>query len=94
MAHFLYEFFHWLAPWQRPLCLSVAWLLTITLGLSLWQLAIDIWQRSQTMHRIPCHQCRFFTNDHRLKCPIHPLTANSEQAINCRDYAPPPLSSH
>lgn len=42
--------------------------------------------KAQQMHRIPCTQCRFFTNDHRLKCTIKPQIANTEEAIDCRDY--------
>ncbi|WP_235620712.1 hypothetical protein [Halothece sp. PCC 7418] len=45
-------------------------------------------QRGETMHKIPCTNCQFFTNDHRLKCTIQPLIANTEQAINCQDYTP------
>jgi RNA polymerase subunit RPABC4/transcription elongation factor Spt4 len=41
---------------------------------------------AKTMHQIPCARCRYFTNDHRLKCPVHPQIANTEGAINCRDY--------
>jgi hypothetical protein len=42
------------------------------------------------MHEIPCNGCQFFTNDYRLKCTVHPQIANSEAAINCRDYQPLP----
>ncbi|WP_348251226.1 hypothetical protein [Leptolyngbya subtilissima] len=38
------------------------------------------------MHKIPCAECRYFTNDHRLKCPIHPKIALSESAIDCPDF--------
>jgi hypothetical protein len=38
------------------------------------------------MHKIPCPNCQFFTNDHRLKCTIKPLIANTEDAISCQDY--------
>jgi len=87
MSHFLYYLLQALQPLQTPLCFGVAWLFLLYLGMTLWQFADDVWRRSQVMHKIPCHNCQFFTNDHRLKCPIHPLEANSETAINCRDYA-------
>ncbi len=41
---------------------------------------------AKQMHRIPCTKCCFFTNDYRLKCTIRPKIANTESAINCRDY--------
>ncbi|AFZ34466.1 hypothetical protein Sta7437_0881 [Stanieria cyanosphaera PCC 7437] len=38
------------------------------------------------LHQIPCSKCPFFTGDYRLKCTVHPITAMSEEAINCRDF--------
>jgi hypothetical protein len=39
------------------------------------------------MHQIPCAKCQFFTNDHRLKCTVNPIIANTERAICCSDYS-------
>ncbi len=69
-----------------PLCFIVAWGL---IGLIAWNLATavrDGVDRATVMHKIPCADCRYFTNDHRLKCPIHPLIALSESAIDCTDF--------
>lgn len=63
-----------------------AWGFLTMLGWSLWSAIRDTTNRAQEMHQIPCSNCQFFTNDHRLKCPVNPLTANTEQAINCPDY--------
>jgi hypothetical protein len=41
---------------------------------------------AKKMHEIPCANCLYFTDDHRLKCTLHPKIANTEQAIACRDY--------
>jgi RNA polymerase subunit RPABC4/transcription elongation factor Spt4 len=38
------------------------------------------------MHQIPCADCQFFTHNMRLKCPVHPTEALSEQAIGCTDF--------
>ncbi|MGB0560699.1 MAG: hypothetical protein ACPGVO_02710 [Spirulinaceae cyanobacterium] len=38
------------------------------------------------MHRIPCSRCRFFCNDYRLKCTVHPEVANTANAIGCHDF--------
>ena len=61
------------------------------IGLSLWR----SWQllnrgvaHLRRLHQIPCSRCAFFTGDYRLKCTVHPCTALSEQAINCRDFEP------
>lgn len=59
------------------------------LSLCIWSLVsplIAVVASAKQMHRIPCSKCRFFTNDHRLKCTVKPQTANTEDAIGCRDY--------
>ncbi len=38
------------------------------------------------LHQIPCSKCVFFTTDYRLKCTVHPITAMTEESINCRDF--------
>ena len=38
------------------------------------------------LHQIPCSKCVYFTGDYRLKCPVNPIVALSEEAINCRDF--------
>ena len=87
MSHSVFNLLPWLEPLQVPLCFGVAWLVVIYAGITLGQFSRDVWQRARQMHQVPCHNCQFFTNDHRLKCPLHPIIANSETAINCRDYA-------
>jgi hypothetical protein len=37
---------------------------------------------------VPCPRCRYFSNNSYLKCTLHPVTALTEQAIDCRDYCP------
>jgi hypothetical protein len=71
---------------QNSVGMVCAWGFLGMLGLSLMQLGRDLIQRSRRMHAIPCSRCQFFTRDYRLKCPVHPLTANTETAIDCRDY--------
>ena len=41
----------------------------------------------QRLHQIPCDRCQYYTGSPYLKCPVHPLTALSEDAIDCRDFA-------
>ncbi|MBW4672181.1 MAG: hypothetical protein KME60_33355 [Cyanomargarita calcarea GSE-NOS-MK-12-04C] len=40
----------------------------------------------QKLHRIPCYNCDFFTNNHRLKCTVHPTIACTEEALGCGDF--------
>jgi hypothetical protein len=39
------------------------------------------------LHQVPCYRCQYFTGDYRLKCPVQPLTACTDGAIGCRDFA-------
>ncbi|AFZ45397.1 hypothetical protein PCC7418_3281 [Halothece sp. PCC 7418] len=77
-----------LQPFIIPLCFVLAWGFILVLAWTLLSATYSAIQRGETMHKIPCTNCQFFTNDHRLKCTIQPLIANTEQAINCQDYTP------
>ncbi len=86
MLLLLYRLFHLLDPILVPLCFVLAWTFALSLAWGLFSFARDTKARAQVMHQIPCADCQFFTNDHRLKCPVHPRAANTEQAIDCFDF--------
>ncbi|MBE9136635.1 hypothetical protein IQ254_05365 [Nodosilinea sp. LEGE 07088] len=69
-----------------PLCFVLAWSLVVITAWNLISAVRDGVSRATVMHKIPCAECRYFTNDHRLKCPIHPKVALSESAIDCADF--------
>ena len=73
-------------PFLVPICFLTAWIVIILLALSLWSAARDSVSTAKQMHQIPCTNCQFFTADYRLKCTVHPSTANTEDAIDCVDY--------
>jgi hypothetical protein len=77
---------HTIKPLLVPICFGCAWLLTVLAVWNIWYSVRATVARAKKMHQIPCANCEFFTNDHRLKCTVHPQIANSEQAIDCRDY--------
>ena len=85
---FLNSLFSLLQPFLVPLCFVLAWGFILMLGWTLLSAAYSAIKRGETMHKIPCANCQFFTNDHRLKCTVNPLVANTEQAITCQDYCP------
>ncbi|NEQ31511.1 MAG: hypothetical protein F6K04_10970 [Leptolyngbya sp. SIO4C5] len=73
-------------PILVPLCFIFAWSI-IFLGLwSLLAAGRDGLANARRMHQIPCADCRYFTNQHQLKCPVHPCQALSEAAIDCPDF--------
>jgi hypothetical protein len=71
-----------------PFCFLTAWTVIILCGWSLWAAARDTVTTAKQMHQIPCANCQFFTDNYRLKCTVHPSTANTEEAIDCSDYQP------
>ncbi len=74
------------APIIVPVCFISAWGLLFLGSWSVITGVKEINQRVQEMHQIPCTNCQFFVNDHRLKCTVRPAIANTEEAINCYDY--------
>jgi hypothetical protein len=81
-------------PILVPLCFVLAWGL---LAITAWHIVVatrDGINRAKEMHRIPCSECGYFTDNHLLKCPLHPKAALSEAAIGCTDFeAANPLAS-
>ncbi|MGK7942836.1 MAG: hypothetical protein AB4058_00020 [Microcystaceae cyanobacterium] len=74
-------------PILAPICFVLAWIFIMTLASTLWGSLRDVTNRAKSMHQIPCTNCRFFTNDYRLKCTVQPNIANTEQAIDCHDFS-------
>ena len=69
-----------------PICFVLAWAMVGVSLWSLWAVIRDSVQRARRMHQIPCSQCRYFSGDYFLKCPVHPHEALSEAAIGCLDF--------
>ena len=73
-------------PFLVPVCFVSAWLIVLLAVWNIWAAARDSIKTAKQMHQIPCPGCRYFTDDYRLKCTIHPSIANTEEAIECLDY--------
>jgi hypothetical protein len=82
----LYPIVEAIQPFLVPICFVCAWGLMAMVAWSLWSAVSTSVKNAKRMHQIPCPHCQFFTNDYRLKCPVNPTTAMSEQAIDCPDY--------
>jgi hypothetical protein len=67
-------------------CLCCAWGFMGLLAWSLWNTLQKGAHQLQKLHRVPCDRCLFCTGDYRLKCTVHPMTAFSEEAIDCPDF--------
>jgi cellobiose-specific phosphotransferase system component IIC len=80
---------------QRIEALDTALMLTMSLMIfsTICMLIYDCFPKSRKyssnfnlFNSVPCHRCQYFSNNAHLKCTIHPTTAMTKQAINCRDY--------
>ncbi|MBE9117175.1 hypothetical protein IQ249_14840 [Lusitaniella coriacea LEGE 07157] len=70
------------------ICCCCAWLLPIAGVIALFRTLQNGLGYVKQLHQIPCHECEFFTNDHRLKCTVCPIKAGTEDAIGCLDFQP------
>jgi hypothetical protein len=43
---------------------------------------------SQSLHKLPCRNCRYFSNNHFLQCAVQPSIVLTEEAMNCSEYCP------
>ena len=41
-----------------------------------------------SLHKVPCKNCRFFSYNYYLKCAVNPSAVLTEEAINCSEYSP------
>lgn len=76
-----------ISSWQILFFLS-AWTIIIFFLWTSWIAAKEGIDTVKRLHQIPCSDCRFFTGNYHLKCPVHPNNALTEEAINCSDYCP------
>jgi hypothetical protein len=78
-----------------PLPPPVAWGTIVSMGIFL-TIAMLIYARSpkrkqnSSKVRLPltitCSRCRYFNDNHYLKCALHPVTVMTEEAVECKDY--------
>ncbi|HLP88113.1 MAG TPA: hypothetical protein VK184_05840 [Nostocaceae cyanobacterium] len=40
------------------------------------------------LQKVPCKNCKYFSNNHYLKCAVQPHLVMTEEAINCSEYSP------
>jgi hypothetical protein len=41
-----------------------------------------------TLRKVPCKNCQFYSNNHYLKCAVQPSLVMTEEAKNCSEYSP------
>lgn len=83
-----------LRPIIAPLYFFTICALIFLMLRSIWMSACIGIAKVKRLHQIPCANCRFFTDDFRLKCTLHPIDALTEEAINCSDFYPKHRPTH
>lgn len=39
-------------------------------------------------HKVPCKNCRFYSNNNYIKCAVKPSIVLTDEAMNCSEYSP------
>ncbi|MBD2492967.1 hypothetical protein [Nostoc sp. FACHB-280] len=39
------------------------------------------------LHQVPCKNCRFYANNHYLKCAVQPSIVLTDEAKNCTEFS-------
>ncbi|AFY42339.1 hypothetical protein [Nostoc sp. PCC 7107] len=39
------------------------------------------------LHQVPCKNCRFYSNNHYLKCAVQPSIVLTDEAKNCSEFS-------
>ena len=86
MLPFLKQLLQDLEPILQPVYFISAWLFLVIFIWTIFTAVVDTIKRAKKMHKIPCTNCQYFTNNRYLKCTIQPNLANTEGAITCPDY--------
>ncbi|WP_416674387.1 hypothetical protein [Egbenema bharatensis] len=75
-------------PIPAGILMICAWSLLIASVWRFWRTCQAGVEQLKRLHRVPCHRCVYFTGNYHLKCTVHPHTALTETAIDCRDFEP------
>ncbi|RCJ23176.1 hypothetical protein A6S26_01055 [Nostoc sp. ATCC 43529] len=43
---------------------------------------------TNSLHKVPCKNCRFYSNNNYIKCAVKPSIVLTEEAMNCPEYSP------
>lgn len=41
-----------------------------------------------SLHKVPCKNCQYYSSNHYLKCAVQPSLVMTEEAKNCSEYSP------
>lgn len=70
-----------------PICFMMIWTVFVFMSSDIWIVGRKKTPNVKDYYRVPCKNCRFFTNNPYLKCAVNPSLTLTPQAINCSDYS-------
>ncbi|BAY12759.1 hypothetical protein [Calothrix sp. NIES-2098] len=72
-----------------PLALLISWLVFF-LMLRKSQMGVDNKRIFiiNSLHKVPCKNCKYYANNHYLKCAVQPSLVMTEEAKDCPEYLP------
>ncbi len=69
-----------------PFCFVIVWQ-TIMFSMKVFhKFSQKDKSKNYNLKKVHCRSCRFFINNHYLKCAVHPDLALTKQSLNCHDY--------
>jgi hypothetical protein len=71
-----------------PFGFSMVVAFVVLMSPDVWKLVRARMATLTRLHKVPCKNCRFFTNNHYLWCTVNPSIALTKEAVNCSDYFP------
>jgi hypothetical protein len=77
--------------WDTAFQIIISLMILSTLGIVIYAGILKSRQQSVSFNpysKVPCRRCRYFSDNQFLKCTLHPTTALTGQAVDCRDYCP------
>jgi hypothetical protein len=80
------DFFGLNLVWLLPIWGAIVWLLLLGTASEAWKLVRSNTTTVKQGQRVPCRNCRYFSNNFYLKCAVRPSDALTERATDCSDF--------
>ena len=71
-----------------PIFSIMVWMIVASKLPGVWKEARNRIVSLNQLEPMPCRNCRFFVNNHYLKCAVQPSIVLTPQALKCSDYWP------
>lgn len=76
--------------WLLPMWGAIVWLLLFCTASEAWKLVRHNVTSVKQGQRVPCKNCRYYSNNFYLKCAVRPSDALTDRAADCSDFCQKP----